>query len=56
MVEQRPKHRLRWFQFSRRNLMALMTVAAGLLVTWRLLIGPYRVQEEAMSALKELEH
>ena len=44
MTDQPPKPKRRWFQFSLRTLLSLVTLAAGLLVAWRVYVEPYRQQ------------
>jgi hypothetical protein len=47
-------HRRRWFQFSLTALLALTTLAAGLLLAWRAYVEPFRLQRGAMAAIEEL--
>jgi internalin A len=49
-----PKTRRRWFQFSLRSLLGLMTLVVGLLVAWRALVGPYQGQRETMKLVERL--
>ena len=44
----------RWFQFSLRTLLIAVTLAAGLLVAWRVYVEPYRRQRETMALIEEL--
>ena len=46
MSEANVKPGRRWFQFSLRTLLILVTLAAGLLVAWRTYVEPYRRQRE----------
>ena len=40
------KPRRRWFQFSLRTLVIVVTLVAGLLLAWRVYVEPYRRQRE----------
>ena len=42
MSEANAKPRRRWFQFSLRTLLIVVTLVAGLLVAWRVYVEPYR--------------
>ena len=44
----------RWFQFTLRSLLILVTLVAGLLVAWRVYVEPYRRQRETMKLIEEL--
>ncbi len=48
------KPRRRWFQFSLRTLLIVVTLVAGLLVAWRAYVEPYRRQRETMKLVEEL--
>ena len=48
------KHRRRWFQFSLRALLIVVTLVSGLLLAWRAYVEPYRRQRETMALIKEL--
>ena len=49
MSEANAKPRRRWFQFSLRTLLIVVTLVAGLLVAWRVyVVEPYRRQRETM--------
>jgi Leucine-rich repeat (LRR) protein len=50
----KPKPRRRWFQFSLRTLLAVMTLAAGLAVAWRIYVEPYRQQRQTMKLIEHL--
>ena len=54
MTDQPPKPKRRLFQFSLRTLLILVTLAAGLLMAWRVYVEPYRRQRETMALVKEL--
>ncbi len=42
MTDASSKPKRRWFQFSLRTLLIAVTLAAGLLVAWRVYVEPYR--------------
>src|SRR5262245_37902673 len=44
----------RWFQFSLRTLLIVVTIGAGLAFAWMKMIEPYRLQREAMAAITKL--
>ena len=46
--------RLRWFQFSLRTAMIVVTLVAGLLAGWRVYNEPYRRQREVMAYILDL--
>ena len=54
MTDQKPKLIRRWFQFSLRTLLIVVTLVAGLLGAWRAYVEPYRRQRETMALIKEL--
>ena len=54
MTDQPPKSKRRWFQYSLRTLLIVVTLVAGLLVAWRAYVEPYRRQREVMALIKEL--
>ncbi len=54
MTDQPPKPRRRWFQFSMRSLLIVVTLVAGLLVAWRVYVEPYRRQRETMALITGL--
>ena len=54
MSEANAKRRRRWFQFSLRTLLIVVTLAAGLLVAWRAYVEPYGRQREVMALIKDL--
>ncbi len=54
MSDASTKPRRRWFQFSLRTLLLLVTLVAGLLVGWRMYTEPYRRQHETMALIKNL--
>ena len=54
MTDQPPKPRRRWFQFSLRTLLIVVTLVAGLLVAWRAYFEPYRRQRETMKLVEEV--
>ena len=54
MTDQPPKPRRRWFQFSLRTLLIVVTLVAGLLLAWRVYVEPYRRQRETMKLIEEL--
>ena len=54
MTDASSKPRRRWFQFSLRTLLVVVTLVAGLLVAWRVYVEPYRRQRETMTLIKEL--
>ena len=47
--------RRRWFQFSLRTLLVVVTLVAGLLVAWRVYVEPYRRQRETERILAQSE-
>ncbi len=54
MSEANAKPRRRWFQFSLRTLVIVVTLVAVLLMTWRVYAEPYRRQREVMMLIEEL--
>ncbi len=54
MPEANAKPKRRWFQFSLRTLLIAVTLAAGLLVAWRVYVEPYRRQLETTKRIEEL--
>ena len=54
MTDQPQKPKRRWFQFSLRTLLIVVTLIAGLLVAWRVYVEPYRRQLETMKLIEEL--
>src|SRR5262245_12901300 len=44
----------RWFQFSLRTLLIVVTLTAGIAFVWMKLIEPHRLQREAIAAIKKL--
>ena len=50
------KRRRRWFQFSLRTLLIVVTLVAGLLAAWRVYVEPYRRQREAMKLTALMLH
>ena len=42
------------FKFSLRTLLIVVTLVAGLLVTWRIYVEPYRRQRKTMKLIREL--
>jgi hypothetical protein len=54
MVEPVRKSRRRWFQFSLRSLMGLVTLTVALLVAFRVWVAPYREQRAAIAAFEEM--
>ncbi len=52
MIDQPPKSKRRWFQFTLRTLLIAVTLAAGLLVAWRVYVEPYRRQRETMKLIE----
>jgi hypothetical protein len=48
------KSKRRWFQYSLRSLMLLMTAAAGAVVAWRAYLEPYHRQRQTMALIERL--
>lgn len=44
MSKANAKPKRRWFQYSLRTLLIVVTLAAGLLVAWQVYVEPYRRQ------------
>ena len=52
MTDASSKTRRRWFQFSLRTLLIVVTLVAGLLVAWQVYEDPFRQQREVVKSLK----
>src|SRR5437899_13079434 len=46
--------RRRWYQYSLRTLLGLVTLAVGLVMAWRVCVEPYRQQQQTMKLIEKL--